>query len=388
MTTTTLEKPITIKHELNTAEIPGIIEKQYEYFYSGATRSYDFRIEQLKRLKQMIKENEELIEDALKADLNKPKFEAYASEIGFMYEEINFTIEKLHKWMRPEKVDTPLIHQPSSSRIISEPLGVVLIIGAWNYPFQLTISPLVGAIAAGNCSLVKPSELAPRTSDVVAELVAKYFDPEYVAAVPGGVEVSQALLEHRYDHIFFTGSTQVGRIIAQAAAKHLTPTTLELGGKSPCIVDEKTDIKISARRIAWGKYFNAGQTCVAPDYLLLPASRKDEFIKYFKESVREFYGEDPSTSPDYCRIVSRRHYDRLAKFLNDGEVVLGGRVDADQLYIEPTLLDGVSPDAPIMQEEIFGPILPIIEYDDLDDAVRKVRSRPTPLARWLRRCGW
>jgi acyl-CoA reductase-like NAD-dependent aldehyde dehydrogenase len=272
---------------------------------------------------------------------------------------------------------------PASAKIYPEPLGVVLIIGPWNYPFQLNILPLVGAIAAGNCAIVKPSEIAANTSKVVAELINKTFDPAYIAAVEGGVETSQQLLAEKFDYIFFTGGTNVGRVVMEAAAKNLTPVTLELGGKSPCIVDSDISIENSAKRIVWGKFINAGQTCIAPDYLLVNRAVKSEFLTAVTETIRSFYGENPAESTDYCRIISERHFNRLAEFLKDGKIVIGGETNAEEKYIAPTVIDGVSWDAPVMQEEIFGPILPVLEYSDLEEAIALINSRPKPLALYL-----
>jgi acyl-CoA reductase-like NAD-dependent aldehyde dehydrogenase len=274
------------------------------------------------------------------------------------------------------------VYQPASSRIIPQPKGVVLIISPWNYPFQLLITPLIGSIAAGNCALLKPSELAPATSAVLAKLVERTFSPEYCALVEGGVEETTALLRESFDHIFFTGSIPVGKIVMRAAAEHLTPVTLELGGKSPCIIDKETDIKVTARRIAWGKFFNCGQTCVAPDYLLVPTQIKREVLAALKQSVQHFFGNDPQTSPDYGRIINERHFDRLVSLIS-GEVLLGGTYDRSQRYIPPTVIDRVSMSDKVMEDEIFGPILPVLEYDTLDEAFALVRQRPNPLACYI-----
>ncbi len=272
---------------------------------------------------------------------------------------------------------------PYSGRIQPEPLGVVLIISPWNYPFHLLISPLVGAIAAGNCAVLKPSEFAPYTSGLIANLIEKTFEPAYIAVVEGGVETSQTLLAEKFDYIFFTGGNAVGKIVMAAAAKHLTPVTLELGGKSPCLVDTEIDVEKTARRICWGKFINAGQTCIAPDYLLVNKKIKNSLLDSIKKCLLEFYGEHPANSPDYARIIHQNHFDRLVKFLQDGEILIGGETNRDELYISPTVIDKVSWEAPIMQEEIFGPILPVIEYTDIAEAIAKINSRPKPLALYL-----
>lgn len=362
--------------------IQAVLQQQRTYFESGETQSYEFRLTQLKALKQAIQDHQPAILAALKADLNKPELEAYLTEIGVM-KEINEAIKHLRAWMKPKSVSVPFEQLPAQARICPEPLGVVLIIGPWNYPFQLMIAPLVGAIAAGNCALLKPSEIAPQTSRVIAELISKTFDPAYISVVEGGVEVSQAVLAEKFDHIFFTGGTAIGKIVMAAAAKHLTPVTLELGGKSPCIVDTEIQVEYAARRIVWGKFLNAGQTCIAPDYLLVDRRIKPALLEAMQAAVQEFYGEDPAQSPDYARIASDRHFNRLTTFLNDGTVLTGGRSNASDRYIAPTILDQVSLDAAVMQEEIFGPILPVIEYEDVTEAIRLIRSKSKPLALYI-----
>jgi acyl-CoA reductase-like NAD-dependent aldehyde dehydrogenase len=358
-----------------------IIKKQRQFFATGETKNIDFRLEQLKKLKQAVSDYQTEIVAAVNADLNRPEFEAYFELAAIA--EVNYAIKHLKSWVKPQKVSAGLEQFPASAKIYPEPLGVVLIIGPWNYPFQLNILPLVGAIAAGNCAIVKPSEIAANTSKVVAELINKTFDPAYIAAVEGGVETSQQLLAEKFDYIFFTGGTNVGRVVMEAAAKNLTPVTLELGGKSPCIVDSDISIENSAKRIVWGKFINAGQTCIAPDYLLVNRAVKSEFLTAVTETIRSFYGENPAESTDYCRIISERHFNRLAEFLKDGKIVIGGETNAEEKYIAPTVIDGVSWDAPVMQEEIFGPILPVLEYSDLDEAIALINSRPKPLALYL-----
>lgn len=357
-----------------------IVAAQRRYFDSGATRSYAFRRKQLESLDELVRANESRIHEALAADLGKPRFEAFASETGFIRSEIRHAVQHLEEWMEPERVGTPLTFFPASSSIRFEPMGVALIIAPWNYPFQLVAAPLVGALAAGNCALVKPSEWAVSTSALVAELMSKYFATELVSTATGGVETARALLEQRFDHIFFTGGAATGKIIARAAAEHLTPVTLELGGKSPAIVDEKVDIKVTARRITWGKFFNAGQTCLAPDYVLVPTPLKDELVSRIRSTTQHFFGESPKASPDFARIVNHRHFDRLVSYLDEGDVVFGGETDRDARYIAPTLIEGLPPDAKALSEEIFGPILPIVPYDGLDEAIAFTRRHPDPLA--------
>ncbi len=357
-----------------------LINQQRQFFATNQTQSIAFRIEKLKLLKQAILENESAIETALKADLGKPNFEAYATEVGVCLEEIKYTIKHIKSWTKPKTVATPFVHLPASAKIYAEPLGVVLIIAPWNYPFQLIISPLIGAIAAGNCAILKPSELASHTSHLLAEILPNYFDPSFVAVVEGDKEVTQQLLEEKFDHIFFTGSTQIGKIVMSAAAEHLTPVTLELGGKTPCIVEADTHLEYTARRIVWGKFINAGQTCVAPDYLLVNRKIKTELLEHIKQCIRDFYGATPSTSPDYARIINQHHFNRLCQLLNSGEIIIGGDTNATDRYIAPTVIDRVDWNAAVMQEEIFGPILPVLEYTNLSEAIAQVNARPKPLA--------
>jgi len=359
-------------------QVEKLIQQQRQFFATGQTKNVNFRREQLQRLKQVIIDHQGDIIAGVKADLNRPEFEAYF-EIASV-SEVNYAIKHLKSWTKPKKVRTSLDQFPASAQICPEPLGVVLIIGPWNYPFQLMISPLVGAIAAGNCAILKPSEIAANTSKVVANMIRETFDPAYIAAVEGGVETSQALLAQKFDHIFFTGGTKIGQIVMEAAAKNLTPVTLELGGKSPCVVESDVQLDYTAKRIAWGKFINAGQTCIAPDYLLVKREIKNDLLEKIKENIQAFYGENPEKSPDYCRIISQRQFDRLADFLQNGKVIIGGQTNPEDQYIAPTVLDQVSWDDPVMQEEIFGPILPVLEYNDLGEAISQINARPKPLA--------
>jgi len=362
---------------MNIAEI---VTKQRQYFATGITQSLDYRLSQLKLLKQVIQGHQNEIITALQQDLGKPKFEAYTSEVLILLEEINFVLKHLREWMKPQRAKISLGQFPARGLIYPQPLGVVLIIAPWNYPFQLLVNPLIGAIAAGNCVIVKPSELAPHTASLISKLIGENFNPGLVTAIEGGVEVSEALLAEKFDHIFFTGSTRVGKIVMAKAANHLTPVTLELGGKSPCIIDRDVDIKVAAKRVAWGKFFNCGQTCIAPDYMLIHATIYDQFKEALQTAVREFYGEDPQQSPDYGRIINQRHWDRLVNFLTDGEIVIGGKHDRENLYIAPTIVDKITWDSPIMAEEIFGPILPLLPYSDLSEVIEKINDRGRPLA--------
>ena len=360
-----------------------LITKQRSFFKTEKTKNISFRIEALQKLRTTIKKNEKTLMEALRMDLNKSEFDAYTSEIGFVLEELRFTIKHLRSWSAPKKVKTPVTHIGSNSYIYPEPYGVALIIAPWNYPFQLAVAPLIGAIAAGNCAMIKPSELTPKTSEVLETLIQEIFPEVYIAVVQGGIETSQALLNEQLDYIFFTGSVPVGKIIMEAAAKHLTPITLELGGKSPCIVHEDANLKLAAKRIAWGKFTNAGQTCIAPDYLYVHKRIKDQFLQQLKETTYELYGEEPLNNPNFTRIVSERHFNRLISFIENGQLFMGGRTDKDRLTIEPTVLTDITWDDSVMQDEIFGPILPVLEYDDLTEVIEGIHHHPKPLALYI-----
>ncbi len=361
-------------------EIPPLLERQRTFFRSGKTRHLAFRIEALQKLKQAISAHEQHICAALTEDLGKPELEAVISETAIVIREIEFICRRLQRWAAPQRISSSLLNFPSKGTVTYEPLGVVLIIGPWNYPAQLLFSPLVGALAAGNCALLKPSELAVHTSAVVSRIIAETFDPDHVCVVEGGPEISRDLLDQRFDLVFFTGSTRVGKLVMQAAARHLTPVILELGGKSPAIVDADADLAIAARRIVWGKFFNAGQTCVAPDYLLVHADIKQALLAQIIAQLGVFYGPDPKLSPDYGRIINESHLKRLLSFLKEGKIVTGGEVDYAERYLAPTILDDVSWQMPIMQEEIFGPILPVLSFTDQEDVVELVGRHATPLA--------
>lgn len=352
-------------------------------FDTGITRSRRWRRDQLSALRRMLIENLPEIEQALQADLGKHAMEAVITEIGMVIAEIDYALPRLRRWMRARTVPLPLMLAPARGRIAPEPLGVVLIIGPWNYPLQLVLNPLVGALAAGNTAVVKPSELARATSAMLADLLPRYLDRRAVAVVEGGAEATGELLEQRFDHIFFTGSEKVGGIVAAAAARTLTPVTLELGGKSPTYVDDSVDLAAAARRIMWGKLLNAGQTCVAPDYLLATPATARSLLPHLERATRELYGADAGTSSDFGRIVTTRHTERLAQMLTDVTPAFGGEVSIEERYVAPTVVDGVSPDSPLMQEEIFGPILPIVHVRSADEARAFIRSRPKPLAAYV-----
>ena len=365
------------------ADIKLILENHQKYYAAGQTIDIRFRIKQLNLLHHAVVQFEDKILAALHQDLKKTRYEGYLTELGIVRDEIRHVARKLPKWARPKRVKTPFYHWPAVSRIYPEPYGVALIIAPWNYPFQLTIAPLVGAIAAGNCAVLKPSEYSPATSEVIREMIETYFEPDFISVVTGGVETSSALLAEPFDYIFFTGSPRVGKIVMAKAAENLTPVTLELGGKSPCIVAPDADLKLTAKRIASGKFINAGQTCIAPDYLMVHRSVEDELVGNIKEFLNKFYGPDPKNSPDYPKIINRAHFDRLTALMDNATVLTGGVSDAENLYIAPTLLSGVDWSHPAMQEEIFGPILPVLPYDDLDEVVTVVNRQTKPLALYL-----
>ena len=364
----------------STQRIEAIVRTQREFFLTGKSRKYDFRREQLQRLQRAMKQWARPLFDALWQDLHKSEQEATLTELSIVEGEIRNHLRHLKRWMRPERRSTPLKMMPSRSRVVSEPLGTALIISPWNYPVQLLLNPLVGAISAGCTAVLKPSPYTPNVARVIEQMITATFDEKYIAVVQGNRDVNTSLLEQRYDIIFFTGSPSLGRIVMQAAAKHLTPVVLELGGKSPCIVDKCANVKIAAQRIAWGKTLNAGQTCIAPDYLLIHHSLQEQFIEEFKLAVERLHGKDPRSSEHYVRLVNDRAWERVASYLKDGRVVAGGEHIREERYIAPTLLSEVSPSAPVMQEEIFGPVLPMITFDEREEIVRFITEREKPLA--------
>ena len=360
--------------------ITDLVAYQKAFYKTHTTKDVNFRLEKLKLLQKSIERHKEDIFEALHKDFRKSNFETLATEIALVLEEIKIMLQHTKDWSKPQSVRGSLLNFPSTNYLYPEPYGVVLVIGAWNYPLQLTLLPAIGAIAAGNTVIIKPSELSANTSAIIRTIVEEVFEAKYVAVVEGGVEETQKLLAERFDKIFFTGSTAVGKIVAKAAAEHLTPVTLELGGKSPCIVDEDADLEVSARRIVWGKFVNAGQTCVAPDYVLAHKKIRSLLINKMSKYITEFYGENPRQSPDYPRIINQRHFERLKQYLQNGIVVKGGETDAEERYIAPTILDAVTWEDAIMQEEIFGPILPVIEFNDLDSVIEDLQYKEKPLA--------
>jgi len=368
---------------MNTSNIKQVINKQKEFFLSGKTKDINFRLENLKKLHKAIEENESDILKALNEDLGKSGFEAYATEVGIILAEINFIIKNLKRWVKPKKVKTQFFHWPASSYIYPEPYGSVLIIAPWNYPFQLLFAPLIGAMAAGNCSVLKPSEISVNTSLIIEKIIKENFSDSFVACFAGGTEVSQDLLQEKFDYIFFTGSTAIGKVVMTAAAKNLTPLTLELGGKSPVIVADDADIKIAARRIVWGKFLNAGQTCIAPDYILADKKIFGKLIDELKNAIYSFYGNNIKNNPEYCKIINQKHFNRLEGLMGEGKVLFGGEVDFDKLFIFPTIIGDINGNSSIMQEEIFGPLLPIMKYETLTEAIDFINNRPKPLALYL-----
>ncbi|HEY2775417.1 MAG TPA: aldehyde dehydrogenase family protein [Candidatus Binatia bacterium] len=363
------------------AAIPARLRKT---FRSGRTRPLSWRLEQLRAVEKLLRENTAALEKALAADLGKPALEAMAADIGMPLGEAAIAIKNLAAWTKPQRVAQPAVQRPGRSWIQYDPLGVVLIIAPWNYPVQLTFNPLVAAIAAGNCAVIKPSELTPQTSHLTAELVAKYLDNDCIAVVEGAVDETTTLLEQQFDHILYTGNGRVARVVMEAAAKFLTPVTLELGGKSPCIVMPDANLDVAAHRIAWGKWTNAGQTCTAPDYVLVHESIEKTLVEKLRGVIREFYGDDPRTSKDYPRIVNDRHVDRLAGLLEDSvEVVAGGQYDRSERYFAPTIVTEIRPSSKAMQDEIFGPVLPIMRVSGIDEAIRYVNDHDKPLALYV-----
>jgi aldehyde dehydrogenase (NAD+) len=353
-----------------------------QYFNTGATKTLGFRLQQLKQLKKAVLQHEQALYDALHQDLKKNKEEVWVTEIGFLISELNEAIRNIDYWMQPKTVSTNLANLPSKSYIQYEPLGVVLIIGPWNYPLQLLFTPLVGAIAAGNCIVLKPSEHAPATAEVMKKIVEETFSKQYVLIVEGdGATVVPQLLESfTFDHVFYTGSTAVGKIIYELAAKKLVPVTLELGGKSPCVVTENANLTIAAKRIVVTKFSNCGQMCVAPDYILVHESVKAKFVDELVQKIKSFYGENPQQNEGYGKMINARQLKRVQQYLNDGNIIFGGKVEEENLYIQPTLIENVKPNSPIMQDEIFGPVLPIIAYKTNEEALQIIKQHKNPLA--------
>lgn len=371
--------------EVNHVDMAEVCAAQLGFFNAGETRNLPFRIEQLKRLKTAIIAHEAEVEAALHKDLRKSTYEAFGTEIGQLVKEIDFSIKNLRAWAKPQSVATPLMFFPSTSKVYRDPLGMVLIIGPWNYPFLLTLGPLVSAIAGGNTAILKPSEEAAHTAMVVEKIIKSIFPREYIHVVQGiGGEVIPSMMSQvRFDHVFFTGSTGVGQKIMEMAAKKLVPVTLELGGKSPCIVDRSANLDYTAKKIVWSKLLNAGQTCVAPDYVLVHHSVKDQLVEKIRENFRKMFGDDPRLSEDLGRIINKQRFKKLVSYLDKSKVVCGGRHDEAELYIEPTILENISLQDPVMQEEIFGPILPVIGFENKEEVVGWVEKNPFPLSLYL-----
>ena len=363
-------------------DIPALVSRQREYFLGGATLEPSERKESLLRLQKAILAREKEIAEALHADLRKSPFESYMSETGMVLDELRYIAKHLEKWAKPKRVPTPLSQFPSRSFICKEPYGVTLVMSPWNYPFLLSLDPLIGSIAAGNCVILKPSAYAPHTSHLLADLISSVFSPAHVAVVEGGREENSSLLEQRFDFIFFTGSVSVGKLVMEKAAQNLTPVALELGGKSPCIIDETANLPMAARRLVFGKLLNAGQTCVAPDYVLVKRERKEDLISLLKSNIQDALGQNPGKNPEFPKIINQKHFQRLCAILEGETILLGGETDEAALTIAPTVTEA-SAENPSMQEEIFGPILPILTYDKPDDAIRFIREREKPLALYL-----
>jgi aldehyde dehydrogenase (NAD+) len=358
-----------------------LINSQREFFNANATKSVAFRIEQLKKLQRVLKANETLLYEAIYEDFKKSEFDTYSTELSFVYHDIKEAIKKVRKWSKPKRARTNFINFPAKSYVIPEPLGVTLVIGAWNYPYLLSLAPVVAAMTAGNTVVLKPSELPMRTSQAMAKIVNENFDSTYFHVVEGGIEETTALLAEKFDKIFFTGSVPVGKIIYQAAAKHLTPVTLELGGKSPAIITPNSNLKMTARRVVWAKFLNAGQTCISPDYILIEESIKEAFIDLVKAELKTAaYSTD---NQNYVQIINARNVQRLAALIDSDKVILGGSYNEKDRHFEPTIMDNVSFDDAVMQEEIFGPIMPLISYTNLDAAIAKVKAYPKPLSLYV-----
>lgn len=364
-------------------DIKEIVQKQRDFFDTGKTFDVNYRVEMLKRFKQAILNNEKEINEALKQDLGKSETEAYMCEIGMTLSELSYQIKHIKIWVKNKRKRTGLANFHAKSFTVQEPYGSVLIMSPWNYPFMLCLEPMVGAVAAGNCCVLKPSAYSPATSAIIKKIVGEVFPPEYVAVVEGGRTENTELLNQRFDYIFFTGGVEVGKLVMEKASANLTPVTLELGGKSPCIIDETANLKLAATRLAFGKYLNCGQTCVAPDYVLIHKKVKDKFLEYIKIEIEKMYGKEPLNNPDYGKIVNRKHFDRINGLIDKDKVVYGGRSNEETLQIEPTIMDNVTAKDDVMQEEVFGPIMPIITYETIEQAEKFVKKREKPLAFYI-----
>jgi aldehyde dehydrogenase (NAD+) len=372
-----------LETDVSSSTLPATMARLRQAFDSGKTRPIEWRLGQLAEIERMMRDHEQDFAEALRLDLGKCRFEAILTELSFVEAEAKYARKHLARWMKPKRVRTPIMVQPGRSYLQPDPKGVVLVIAPWNYPLSMVMAPLVGAVAAGNCVVMKPSEVTSHTSAAIAAILPRYLDADAFAVVEGGIPETTELLEQRFDHILYTGNERVGSIVMTAAAKHLTPVTLELGGKSPCLIDKSADLEVAASRIAWGKFINAGQTCVAPDHVLVHREVAARFTDLLAGKIKEFYGDDPSQSPDYCRIASERHTARFQQLLDGQKIHAGGRVDVAKRYVEPTIVLDPPPDSALMQEEIFGPILPVITVDEMHHAIKHVADRPKPLALYL-----
>ncbi len=368
---------------MKTEQIPDIVRKQKAFFNTDATKDLAFRKKNLKKLREVILQNQKKIETALWKDLHKSEYEVWSTEIGLVLKELRVLLKNMKKWSRKKTVRTPLLLFRAKSCIFPEPYGQVLVLAPWNYPFQLLFGPLVAAMAAGNCVFLRPSSNTPAIASLMEEMISENFPPEYIAIINGNRESAQALLKEKFDYIFFTGSPYVGRKVMEAASKHLTPVSLELGGKSPCVITEDAPLDRAARRIVWGKFLNAGQTCVTPDYILVDQKVKKVLVEKLCHSVEKFFGPNPQESNDFVRIVNKANVLRLQELMNAGTIVAGGTTDPETCYVAPTIITDVTPEDPIMQQEIFGPILPVLEYQSLDEAIEFINSRPDPLALYI-----
>ncbi len=364
-------------------DIPQLVKAQKAFFNTDKTRSIAFRKQQLKLFLEALKKNEKEMLDALKADLNKSHAEGFLTEVSNVINETKLAIKNLKKWASPQSVGTPITHKAAKSYRMPEPYGTTLIVSPWNYPILLTFEPLIGAIAAGNTVIIKPSEVAPASSAVMHKIISDTFDTECIAVVEGGIDLAKALMNERFDYLFYTGSTQIGKLYYEVAARNLTPVTLELGGKSPCIVGESANIQESAKRIVWGKCLNSGQSCTAPDYILVHSKSKKALIEALKTEIENAYGKDPQSSDNFPRIINQRHFDRIVQLMDESKVIYGGTTDRDDCYIAPTLLDNVTLQDKVMQEEIFGPLLPIIEFKNVGKVVEIIRTMEKPLALYI-----
>jgi aldehyde dehydrogenase (NAD+) len=369
--------------QLNDQEILRILDEHKKFFETGKTKNIEFRIQQLIKLKKSIQANEESIIAAMYQDLHKSRYETFTTEIGVIYPDIGLITKNLKKWAKPHRVPTPLVFFGAQSYVYHEPYGTALIIGPFNYPVNLVFEPLIGAIAAGNCAVIKPAQMTPDVSKIIAKIIRECFEENYIHVIEGDREATAALINAPFDYIFFTGSVNTGKTVMAAAARNLVPVTLELGGKSPCIVDETADIDLAAQKIVWGKFSNAGQTCVAPDYVFVHQKVKQQLLDNIKKYILRFYGANPKESKDYGRIVNQKHTERLALLIDREKVVIGGDFDIGNSYIAPTVLDRVGWDDAVMADEIFGPVLPILEFENLDEAIKQINRKPKPLALYL-----